>query len=226
MTVLAVVPGLAALACLVLAARRVPKGRRMLLLRRGKLAGIREAGFSMVIPFVDRMVEGRDGARSADCVVEGPEGAWVRLVAEFEIESLEKVAARLPDRLADFERAVRENAGQLLREEAKFALREETIDAMLAAKEDLEFRIYSCASDALARAGYAVLRVTILSFDLPAGVRAVIEQRATEERARRAPQPPRPRSDYETALAELEYADLTEEQKDSVRKVLKEKLGG
>lgn len=103
MTVLAVVLGLAALACLVLAARWVPKGRRMLVLRRGKLAGIREAGFSAVIPFVDRMVEVRDGGRSADCVVEGPEGAWVRVLMEFEIESLEKVLAQAPGPLADFE---------------------------------------------------------------------------------------------------------------------------
>lgn len=226
MMVLAVVLGLAALACLVLAARRVPKGRRMLVLRRGKLAGIREAGFSMVIPFVDQMVEVRDGGRSTDCVVEGPEGAWVRVVMEFEIESLEKVLAQAPGPRADFERAVRDSVGQVLRQEARFALREHTIDSMLAAKEDLEFGIYASAADALTRAGYAVHRVTILSFDLPAGVRAAIEQRAAEERARRAPQPARPRSDYETALAELEDADLTEEQKESVRKVLKEKLGG
>lgn len=226
MTALAVVLGLAALACLVLAARRVPQGRRALVLRRGKPAGIREAGFSIVIPFVDRMVEVRDGGRSADCVVEGPEGAWVRVVMEFEIESLEKVLAHAPGPLAGFERAVRDSVGQVLRREAQFAFREQTIDSMLAAKEELESRIHGYAADALARAGYAVQRVTILSFDLPAGVRAAIEQRAAEERARRAPQPARPRSDYETALAELEDADLTEEQKESIRKVLKEKLGG
>ncbi len=140
MTVLAVVLGLAALACLVLAARRVPKGRRML-----REAGRDPRGGILGGDPVRRPNGGGAGRRAVGRLrsrgARGSVGARVDGIRDRESGKGVSAGAGPAGRLR---RAVRDSVGKVLRQEARVALREHTIDSMLAAKEDLEFGICGC----------------------------------------------------------------------------------
>lgn len=74
MTIPVIELGIGALALFFLSARSVPKGRRVLVLRAGKLRRWRGAGFFFAIPFVDAMVAVPVGEQSVEIPVAGPEG--------------------------------------------------------------------------------------------------------------------------------------------------------
>ena len=79
MTIPVIELGIGTLALFFLSARSVPKGRRVLVLRAGKLRRWRGPGFFFAIPFVDAMVAVPVGEQSVEIPVAGPEGGEARL---------------------------------------------------------------------------------------------------------------------------------------------------
>jgi hypothetical protein len=215
--------GMAALAYFLLAARRVPPGRRALVMRRGRLREIRPPGFSLVVPFLDGMQEVRDGSREVECFAEGPEGARVKLTATCDIDNLETVVAKLPAPLRNFEAAARERIAGILRKEAEATLRAETLDGLFNGRAATEMSIRRYAADALAREGYRLRTAAIAYVNLPAEVEARLVREAEAERARRSPAKRLTQAEYEQELAALETADLTAEQKERVLRALRER---
>lgn len=225
MTIPVIELGIGALALFFLSARSVPKGRRVLLLRAGKLVRWRGPGFFFAIPFVDAMVAVPVGEQSLQIPVAGPEGGEARLHVNYEIVSLDLAAAKLTPPLWKFADLVQERVAKIVRDETEFVIRDADMKSALLEREGLEERMHGYAANALAREGYRLRAVSILHVQVTEATRKRIEGEAAQEIARRGPQEPLSHEEYEEALDNLEHSDLTEEQKESVRQALKRRLG-
>ena len=218
--------GLGALALFFLSARSVPKGRRVLLLRAGKLRGWRRPGFFFVIPFVDAMVAAPTGEQAVEIPVAGPEGGEARLRVNYEITDLDLATAKLTPPLWKFADLVQERVARIVREQAEFVIRDADMKSALLQREELGERMRGYAAGALAKEGYRLREVSIPYVQASEATWKRIEGEAAREIASRGPEAPLSHEEYEDALDHLEHSDLTEEQKESVRKALKEKWDG
>lgn len=217
--------GLGALALFFLSARSVPKGRRVLILRAGKLRRWRGSGFFFAIPFVDAMVAVPVGEQTVEIPVAGPEGGEARLRVSYEIRDLDLATAKLTPPLWKFADLVQERVAKIVRDQTEFVIRDAGMKAALLQREELEERMRGYATDALAKEGYRLREVLIPYVQASEATWKRLEGEAALEIARRGPEQPLSHEEYEDALDNLEHSDLTEEQKESVRKALKEKLG-
>lgn len=217
--------GIGALALFFLSARSVPKGRRVLVLRAGKLVRWRGPGFFFAIPFVDAMVAVPVGEQSLQIPVAGPEGGEARLHVNYEIVSLDLAAAKLTPPLWKFADLVQERVARIVRDETEFVIRDADMKTALLQREELEERMHGYAAHALAKEGYRLRAVSVPHVQATEATRQRLEAEAALEAARRGPEEPLSHEEYQQALADLESSDLSGEQKAGVRQALKRKLG-
>ncbi len=225
MTIPVIELGMGALALFFLSARSVPKGRRVLVLRAGKLLRWRGPGFFFAIPFVDAMVVAPVGEQALDIPVAGPEGGEARLHVNYEIADLDLATAKLTPPLWKFADLVRERVSRIVREETEFVIRDADMRSALLQREELEERMRGYAAGAMAKEGYRLRDVVLAHVQASEATWKRIEGEAALEVARRGPEVALSHEEYEEALDNLEHSDLTEEQKESVRQALKRKLG-